>query len=528
MQLGGKAEEFIREHVETIRPLLKESGLAWWNACLSGKEEDYKKYSDFEFKLKEIYKDKENFEKVKSFKNKIKDPILNRQINLLYLYYLENQADSELLRKITDKSTEIEKKFNTFRGKIDNKKVTNNEIENILENEKDNNLRKKAWEASQQVGEVVSNDLIELVKLRNKVAKENGFNDYYEMSSFIQEQNKRDLIALLDKVERLTKNSYKKLKKEIDYVLKKKYNTDKIFPWHYVDPFFQSLPKFYEIDLDKYYKDKDVLEVTKEFYKSIDFDISNILDRSDLYERPKKNPHAYCIIIDRETKDIRVLMNLKNNYKWMSTSLHEFGHGIYFENVGPKLPFLLKRYSHGLITEGVSEMFGNLVRDPAWIEDTLKVKLSNQEKVEIKKILIAENLVFLRWVLVMFHFEKSLYENPDQDLNNLWWDLKEKYQLENKPEERDKPDYAAKIHLVSSPVYYHNYLLGRFFSAQLQNYVIRNIFNNNEGFQNNKEFGGYLREKVFKPGLLYDWNSLIEYATGEKLKVDYLIEQLTF
>ena len=217
--------------------------------------------------------------------------------------------------------------------------------------------------------------------------------------------------------------------------------------------------------------------------------------------------------------------NLKNNYKWMSIALHELGHGIYFENFDSKLPFLLKECS-SLTTEGISEMFGDLVRDPAWMEDILKVKLSNQEKREIEKISAAENLVFLRWVLVMFHFEKSLYENPDQDLNSLWWNLKEKYQLENRPENRNKPDYAAKIHLISSPVYYHDYLLGQFFGAQLKSYAIKNILSGDKEIQNNKEFGEYLREKVFKPGLLYGWNSLTEYATGEKLKVDYLIEQL--
>ena len=38
-------------------------------------------------------------------------------------------------------------------------------------------------------------------------------------------------------------------------------------------------------------------------------------------------------------------------------------------------------------------------------------------------------LIFSRWCQVMLRFEKAMYENPDQDLNKLWWDLVEKYQL---------------------------------------------------------------------------------------------------
>jgi peptidyl-dipeptidase A len=50
-----------------------------------------------------------------------------------------------------------------------------------------------------------------------------------------------------------------------------------------------------------------------------------------------------------------------------------------------------------------------------------------------------------------------MYENPDQDLNKLWWDMVERYQLLKRPPGRNAPDYGSKIHIVSAPVYYHNY-----------------------------------------------------------------------
>ena len=43
-------------------------------------------------------------------------------------------------------------------------------------------------------------------------------------------------------------------------------------------------------------------------------------------------------------------------------------------------------------------------------------------------------LIFSRWCQVMLRFEKGMYENPDQDLNKLWWDLVEKYQLLKRPD----------------------------------------------------------------------------------------------
>jgi hypothetical protein len=40
-----------------------------------------------------------------------------------------------------------------------------------------------------------------------------------------------------------------------------------------------------------------------------------------------------------------------------------------------------------------------------------------------------EQLVFSRWSQVMYRFEKAMYEDPEQDLNALWWNLVETYQF---------------------------------------------------------------------------------------------------
>src|SRR5213082_1932728 len=82
------------------------------------------------------------------------------------------------------------------------------------------------------------------------------------------------------------------------------------------------------------------------------------------------------------------------------------------------------------------------------------------------KVLRNQLLIFSRWCQVMLRFEKALYEDPDRDLNAAWWDLVEKYQLQKRPKNRNAPDYASKIHVVSAPAYYHNYMMGELFAAQ--------------------------------------------------------------
>jgi peptidyl-dipeptidase A len=129
----------------------------------------------------------------------------------------------------------------------------------------------------------------------------------------------------------------------------------------------------------------------------------------------------------------------------------------------------------------------------------------------------------------MYRFEKSMYANPDQDLNQLWWNLVEKYQMIKKPQGRNEPDWASKIHIASSPCYYHNYLLGEMLASQLHYYIANNIIKTNNykmlSYFKEPEVGEYLKQKIFAPGAKYFWNDMIKKATGEKLTAKYYAKQ---
>src|SRR4029450_9815199 len=107
-------------------------------------------------------------------------------------------------------------------------------------------------------------------------------------------------------------------------------------------------------------------------------------------------------------------------------------------------------------------------------------------------------LIFSRWAQVMFRFEKELYRDPSQDLNKLWWDLVEKYQELRRPERRNAPDYASKIHVVSAPAYYHNYMMGELFAAQVHHTIAREVLGGvapaRASYVGKKEVGTFLKE----------------------------------
>lgn len=527
-------KEFLKNYESKVIPLYKESSLAYWNASISGKPEDWAKCEKFQIQLNEIFANKEEFAKLKKIveSNSVNDELLKRQLEVIYNAFLGSQVDTAKLNAMTKMQTEIEKKYGNFRAEFKGKKLSDNDVETFLKTSTNTEELKGVWTAQKKIGSVVAADIIKLVKKRNEVAKELGFNNYHEMSLKLSEQDPAEISKLFDQLDSLTREAFAQQKNEIDEFFTKRYKVkpEELMPWHYQNRFFQEGPKIYKVDFDVYYKGKDLAKLTEDFYAGIGIEVADIMKKSDLFEKPGKNQHAYCIDIDNKG-DIRVLCNVQPTEEWMGTMLHEFGHASYDKYIEKSLPFSLQNPAHTFTTEAIAMLFGRLSRNAEWMKAMLNISESDKVKIaEISfKALKMQQLVFSRWAQVMYRFEKSLYENPDQDLNKLWWDLVEKYQLLKRPEGRNEPDWASKIHIATSPCYYHNYLLGELLASQLNHYICKNILKTddlkNPNYVNNKEIGKFLVEKVFSPGAKFKWNEMIEKATGEKLTPKYYADQ---
>ncbi len=527
-------DRFISAHVKQVKPMLTEVNLAYWKAANSGKPEDYNEVSRLEFEVRKVYSNPKEFAFLKNTKEsqQIKDRELARQLDVLYDSYLQNQIEPKLLKKIVDLGMKIEKDFSTFRGTIDGKKVTDNQIREILKTQTDSAVREKAWLASKQVAPVVAPELIELVKLRNEAARKVGFDNYHTLSLAVSEQDVNEMDRIFNELYELTNKPFAEIKGDLDRVLAAKYGitVSELEPWHYHDPFFQETPLVYELNLDAYYKDKDVKQLAVRFYDGIGLPVEAILKRSDLYEREGKNPHAFSTDIDRYG-DVRILCNLKNNEQWMETILHELGHVVYDENHGRNVPYLLREPAHIFTTEAIAMFFGRLSRNPAWMQQMLS--LSDEQKAEIEKVsdkyARLKQLIFVRWAMVMYDFEKQLYANPDQDIDSLWWKLVEKYQFIAKPAGRSEPDWAAKIHFTIAPCYYHNYVLGELLASQLNHHIVYDVLklktDKDVSYVGQRKAGDYLRKEIFEPSAQYRWNEMIERATGEPLTPKYFVTQ---
>jgi peptidyl-dipeptidase A len=538
-EMERKLTNFIADYEAKVKPLEKEANVAYFEATISGKEEDYKRAGELQVKLSKIYADKEAFATLKEIKasGAVEDELLERQLTVLYNAYAGSQIDEEKLEKIIEAQTDLENRFATFRATIGGEEYTDNEIEEILKTSTDNARLETAWKASKAIGPTIVDQALELVKLRNEAARELGYDNHHAMSLTLDEQDPEEILALMNELDELTRDEFARAKKEIDARLAERYGVpeDELAPWHYQNRFFQEAPKIHDVDLDKYYKNEDIAALTNSYFDGVGLDIDDLLAKSDLYEKEGKYQHAYCTDIDR-SGDVRVVCNIKPNYNWTNTTLHEFGHAVYDKYIDMDLPYSLRSPAHTFATEAVAMFFGRMAANAEWMAAT--GVLPESEKAAIAEAsfetLRLEQLVFSRWAQVVYRFEKAMYENPDQDLNNLWWDLVEKYQMIERPEGRDDPDWVTKIHIALYPAYYHNYLLGELLASQFYFTVAERKLGVEEAtaedvlglsYADDPTVGEFFRENVFAPGARYHWNDMIERATGEKLTAKYYAKQ---
>ena len=283
------------------------------------------------------------------------------------------------------------------------------------------------------------------------------------------------------------------------------------------------------LNVDRFFLDKDLEDLTRSTYDNMGLEVRDVIARSDLYERAGKDQHAFCLRVGRSYPyDVRVLANVRADSYWMDTMLHEFGHAVYDKYINPSLPYLLRSIAHINSTEAIALMMGSLAEDPAWLTGVAEVPEEELERYgeRLQWISRADRLVFVRWALVMYRFEKALFEDPDrEDLNALWWDLVESIQLVERPPGREgEPDWAAKLHVALAPIYYHNYVLGHLTAAQLRHHLEKDVVGG--PFFTSELSGRYLQEAVFSQGARDNWEDTVLRATGEKLNPDYFVKSL--
>ena len=170
------AERFLAREEAWARRALRRASVTWWNASLSGRPRDYQRMEAAERAINRHYARRAPFERAtRLLAARSLDPFTRRRVQRLRLAYQSKQAPLELLDRITAAEAAMQETYSTFRGELDGRRVSDNELEDVLRTTSDSQRARAAWESRKQIGGVVAGDLRALARLRNQAAQAIGF-----------------------------------------------------------------------------------------------------------------------------------------------------------------------------------------------------------------------------------------------------------------------------------------------------------------------------------------------------------------
>jgi peptidyl-dipeptidase A len=474
-------------------------------------------------------------------------PITVRELERVLLNAAEGpMTDPELVRERIGAETQQLSIMNGFTFMLDGKPITPNQIDNQLEKLTDLDARRAVWEAAKQSGLALRPGLERLQGLRNRVAGELGYPDYFALQVARHDMTTDEMVRMNEEFLQVLKPLYLQLHTWVKYELAKKYGqpVPGRIPAHWIPNRWSQEwnGMVASASLDAAFKRHDpvwIVRTAEGFWEGLGLEPlpASFWEKSDLYpvqpgDARKKNSHAYSWHIDLE-RDIRSLMSVEANESWFGTAHHETGHGHYsLCTVRPEVPPLLRSGASPSFDEGIATLGELAAQQPGYLESLglLPKRRKHDEITPLLRLALAD-IPFMFWASgVMTHWEADLYAHgmPPGEWNARWWRYVEDYQGVEPPSPRGEEycDAATKTHINDFPAYYYSYAVAKVITYQLNDHIARRILKSDPRhctYAGNREIGTFLTGMMRK-GATEDWRTVLRSATGEELSTRAMVD----
>jgi len=416
---------------------------------------------------------------------------------------------------------------------------TANEIDDILRKSRDLGERQRVWSASKEIGRPLKPGLVELVKLRNQVAREMGYHSYFALEVADYGMTVDEMMKLLDATLETTRPLYDGLHCWAKHALAARFKRPPpaLIPAHWIgNRWAQQWPGLIEeANLDPLFKGaspESIVKSAENFYVSLGFAKlpPSFWEKSDLYPVPagsprKKNSHASAWHVDHAL-DVRSLMSVEANEQWFATAHHELGHIYYFLSYStPEIPLLLREGANRAFHEAIGELAKLASQEiPYLVKVGVMPKGKEPDPTGWLLQSALESIVFVPWSAgVMSHFEHDLYEDelPPGEWQHRWWEQVAKFQGVAPPGPRpdDLCDACTKTHINDDAAQYYDYSLATLIKFQLHDHICAKILKQDVracDYSGSKAVGDFLRG-ILSLGATRDWRDVIKQATGEPI-----------
>lgn len=381
----------------------------------------------------------------------------------------------------------IEDTVGAFRMEAGGRTLTHAERRNILHHEPDRDIREAAYRALLPLGEALEEDLRELIRRRELLARTVAETGFPTLAFHFHDVDRSEAVALLDEVERTTRSAFESAREAIARVL----DVHEVVPWD-LD---YGLNRLSPVAAEPF-PPEQALAAARAQAKRWGLDAAVSVDSGDAVAGTVSVP----VEIPQE---VRLLLAGDAGQEGLRGAFREMGKALHHAHITTRRHFL-EQEAPGL-TEATAAVFETVQRDAGWLAAHLDAPdVVIQEHREAQRL---RRIVDLRRRAALTTFENLVYAQSDLDPGRLYFDVAEQLLHETR-----RPDVVWPTHvdLAHSPLHGYWELQGEMVAAQIWRHLEETF---HEPWKD-PGVGTWLRDKLFSMGARVEPDEKIAQATG--------------
>ena len=453
---------------------------------------------EVEHNIRDIINDLKFLDQLK--RSHFADSMLQRRRDL----FLQVAEDSQISTdpELAERVEAIRKASSAKRYTIATKLLDRPELDNAIAHDSDRNLRRDAWYAQAELTKVSGDQIREVMKLRNQLARRYGNQKFSDFMLERRATNRRDLTNWFEQIRSESEPEYRDLLSRMQRELR----ISKVESWD-LQYYFSTLTP----QLENKFPFDSAWERTTRVSSLLGFDFSRLpvqVKITDITFGGYTMPIWYG-------KEIKMLVSKHTGVLFADTILHESGHALHFSFV-QEPTFLLKDNYPPPMDEGLGQTMSLMLFRPEIVATIYGLSTDEAQVLSERRRL--ETNYSMRALMVQSEFELKAYDNPDQNLDSLYDRICSKYldvDCHHVAVWGYDPFFAA------IPIYQQNYVQAEMFA-----YQVHHMLDQKFGRTWAHEAGTYLHDKFLIRGGSLTLDQIMRQGTGEPLTARYLVAAL--
>lgn len=341
-----------------------------------------------------------------------------------------------------------------------------------------------------------------LVRLRNQAAERAGFNSYLALRLYGSGMTVEQVRVFIDQTRRASDELYRSALN----TLKSRSNLLAAELWDI--PYLEHAAVS---DLDPYLTPDSHLVVLKAGLRSLGLNLDNFpiyTDSADSFQPSR----VFAVSIPH---DIRLALSSTDGAVGYLELAHATGRAVHLASIEQTDP-IFKRLVPAAWTIAMGRLMERVASQPEFVGRTIVIAQPVIDR--YTELLKASQVVRLRRLLLAADFELSIYANPNQNANRLFWHLAEQYFNISKHEDR-----AFWIDSYFSPLerlLALDHLYAELAAAQSLTYLKNSYDLSAQG----DKYAAFLVQNYYRFGARYSWREMLERGVGDTLNARAILE----